>query len=65
LETVEKTPAETSCDYLVQVGDSLWRIAKNKLGNGNYFTKIIELNKDTYCDLPTIHPNQKIVIPCI
>jgi LysM repeat protein len=64
VETVEKLPTESSCDYVVQVGDSLWRIAKNKLGKGNYFTKIIELNKDTYFDLPIIHPDQKIVIPC-
>jgi len=63
-ETVKKLSAETSCSYTIQVGDSLWRIAKNKLGKGSYFTKIIELNKDTYFDLPIIHPGQKIVIPC-
>ncbi len=69
VETVEKPPVvippvETSCDYTIQIGDSLWRIAKNKLGKGSYFTKIIKLNKDTYFDLPTIHPGKKIIIPC-
>lgn len=63
-EPVEKLPIETSCDYTIQVGDSLWRIAKKKLGKGSYFTKIIELNKDTYFDLPIIHPGKKIAIPC-
>jgi nucleoid-associated protein YgaU len=63
-EPVKKLPVETSCNYTIQVGDSLWRIAKKQFGNGGFFTKIIELNKDTYFDLPTIHPGKKIVIPC-
>ena len=64
MKKLQTSPTETSCDYTIQVGDSLWRIAKNKLGKGSYSTKIIELNKDTYFDLPTIHPGRKIVIPC-
>lgn len=62
-KTTETLPTGISCNYTVQVGESLWLIAKNKLGNGNYFTKIIELNKDAFSDLPIIHPNQKILIP--
>lgn len=72
LKTVEIVPTSTevtpslkaSCDYIVRYGDCLWTIAEAKLGNGFYYTKIVELNKKTYFDFPTIHPNQKLLIPC-
>ncbi len=33
-------------DYIVQNGDSLWKIAAKQLGNGNRYYEIIELNSD-------------------
>lgn len=35
-----------SCDYVVQDGDSLWKIASDKLGSGSKFNEIIALNTD-------------------
>lgn len=47
----EKVPA---CEaYTVAPGDSLWSIAKQKLGDGMSYPKIIELNKDTHPSLTT------------
>lgn len=54
----EEKPTYTT--YVVQDGDSLWKIAKTLLGNGNDWPKIAELNgiKDTI-----IYAGQKLKIP--
>ena len=54
----EEKPTYTT--YVVQDGDSLWKIAKKLLGNGNDWPKIAELNgiKDTI-----IYAGQKLKIP--
>lgn len=54
----EEKPAYTT--YVVQDGDSLWKIAEKLLGNGNEWPKIAELNgiKDTI-----IYAGQKLKIP--
>jgi len=36
--------------YVVQEGDSLWRIAAEKLGDGNRYTEIARLNADILDD---------------
>jgi nucleoid-associated protein YgaU len=35
-----------SRDYVVQSGDSLWKIAAKQLGNGGRYEEIAELNSD-------------------
>jgi nucleoid-associated protein YgaU len=50
--------------YTVQGGDSLWKIAKNKLGDGNRYMEIFYANRDKM-DSPeaTIHPGDQLNIP--
>lgn len=47
------------CHYLVEKGDSLWTIAKNRLGNGMLFAKIVDQNKKKY---PTFTINNTLQI---
>lgn len=46
--------------YFVKKGDSLWNIAKEKLGNGARWVEIRDLNK---LSSETIYPNQTLKIP--
>jgi nucleoid-associated protein YgaU len=50
--------------YTVKGGDSLWRIADNKLGNGNRYMEIFYANRDKL-DSPqsVIHPGDELKIP--
>ena len=50
--------------YTVKAGDSLWRIAQNKLGNGNRYMEIFYANRDKM-DSPqsVIHPGDELNIP--
>jgi nucleoid-associated protein YgaU len=56
-----QSAAET---YTVKAGDSLWRIAQNKLGNGNRYMEIFYANRDKM-DSPqsVIHPGDELNIP--
>jgi nucleoid-associated protein YgaU len=50
--------------YTVVAGDSLWKIAQDKLGNGALFHKIIAANPGKLKDEHTvIHPGDELVIP--
>jgi nucleoid-associated protein YgaU len=49
--------------YVVQPGDSLSKIAKQKLGNGNEWKKIFDANTDILKDPNKIFPGQKLKIP--
>lgn len=50
--------------YTVVKGDSLWKIAQEKLGNGALYPKIIEANPDRLKDEKSvIHPGDVLVIP--
>ena len=57
----EKPATET---YTVKAGDSLWRIAQNKLGDGNRYMEIFYANRDKM-DSPqsVIHPGDELNIP--
>lgn len=50
--------------YTVKGGDSLWRIAENKLGNGNRYMEIFYANRDKM-DSPqsVIHPGDELKVP--
>lgn len=49
--------------YVIQKGDSLWKIAENAYGNGSKYTKIVEVNREVIKDADKIFPGQKIRIP--
>jgi nucleoid-associated protein YgaU len=49
--------------YVVQPGDSLSKIAKNKLGDGNAWKQIFDANTDILKDPNKIFPGQKLKIP--
>jgi nucleoid-associated protein YgaU len=49
--------------YVVQPGDSLWKIAKRFYGNGNDWPKIHEANRSQIANPDVIEPGQKLVIP--
>ena len=55
--------AQTYETYEVQKGDSLSKIAKVKLGNGNLWKKIFDANTDILRDPDKIFPGQKLKIP--
>jgi nucleoid-associated protein YgaU len=60
---VDASAPETE-EYEVKAGDSLWKIAQNKLGNGNEYMQIFYANRDKM-DSPqsVIHPGDKLKVP--
>lgn len=61
-----KTEEPTASDvrsYTVEKNDSLWKIAKQQLGNGNRWKEIYELNRDKIKNSNKLRPGTKIVIP--
>jgi LysM repeat protein len=54
-------PEETY--YVIEKGDSLWKIAAKFLGNGNRYPEIFEANREVILDPDKIFPGQKIRIP--
>lgn len=49
--------------YTVQPGDTLSRIAKAELGDGNAYMRIFNANKDQLSDPDKIKPGQVLKIP--
>ena len=49
--------------YVIQKGDSLWKIAEKAYGNGAKYTAIFEANREVIKDADKIFPGQKIRIP--
>jgi len=49
--------------YTVKSGDSLSKIAKNELGDGNAWQKIFEANRDVLDDPDKIFPGQVLKLP--
>jgi nucleoid-associated protein YgaU len=49
--------------FVVQPGNSLWRIARRSYGEGLRYTVIYEANKDHIRDPDLIYPGQVFVIP--
>lgn len=49
--------------YVIQKGDSLWKIAEKAYGNGAKYKEIVEANKEVIKDENKIFEGQKIRIP--
>jgi LysM repeat protein len=49
--------------YTVKENDSLWKIAETQLGDGNAYTAIKELNKETLKGSDVVTPNMKLRLP--
>ena len=49
--------------YVIQKGDSLWKIAEKHYGNGAKYTAIVAANKEVIKDADKIFPGQKIRLP--
>lgn len=50
-------------EYTVEKGDSLWKIAKEELGDGNRWREIYEANRDAIKNPSLIRVGQKLEIP--
>ena len=57
------TVAYAAEPYTVQNGDSLWKIAQDKLGSGQRWDEIYEANKDTISNPGMIYVGQVLIIP--
>ena len=49
-------------DYTVLAGDSLWKIAKEQFGDGNYYLELADANKNILTDPDLIYPGMCIEI---
>lgn len=49
-------------DYIVLPGDSLWKISEKLWGNGNYYVRLAEVNKDIITDPDLIYPDMSLKV---
>lgn len=49
--------------YVIQKGDTLWKIAEKHYGNGSKYTAIVAANKEVIKDADKIFSGQKIRLP--
>ena len=62
--TIDPAAAKAAAStYTVKSGDTLSKIAKEKLGDANAYMKIFEANKDQLADPDKIKPGQVLKIP--
>lgn len=63
--TVDDSKGQGSTEtYTVQPGDSLWKIAQHKLGNGNRYMEIFYANRDKMSSPQSvIHPGDELNVP--
>lgn len=61
--TEEAAPAVAPSSVTVQPGFTLWRIARDTLGEGILYVQVFEANKDQIRDPDLIYPGQVFTIP--
>lgn len=49
--------------HIVTEGESLWKIAKKELGNGDRWKEIYELNRDVLAKPEAVHKGQRLRLP--
>ena len=49
--------------YVIQKGDTLWKIAEKAYGDGSKYNRIVDVNREVIRDPNKIFPGQKIRIP--
>ncbi|MBE2896437.1 peptidoglycan-binding protein LysM [Pasteurellaceae bacterium HPA106] len=59
----EKVEDSEDAFYIIQKGDTLWKIAERTYGNGAKYTAIVDANKEVIKDADKIFPGQKIRLP--
>jgi nucleoid-associated protein YgaU len=62
-QRAEQVALAADQNFIVQPGNSLWRIARRSYGEGLRYTEIYEANKDMIRDPDLIYPGQVFVIP--
>jgi nucleoid-associated protein YgaU len=64
VDTSLAPPSKPPRTYVVQKGDSLWKIAQQHYGNGAQYPKIIAANPERLKDEKSvIHPGDVLVVP--
>jgi nucleoid-associated protein YgaU len=63
LERVGKDSAKSVSEYEVQAGESLWSIAKDKLGDGNRYKEILQLNQGTIKNENNVGAGTRLKLP--
>jgi nucleoid-associated protein YgaU len=61
--SAETTETKQNKTYVVQEGDSLWKIAAEQLGDGNLYPEISKLNTDILEDEDTLFVGMKLRLP--
>lgn len=62
-EQVESKAQVSMREYVVQKGDTLWKIAQKEYGGGHRWKYLYELNKDEIKDPNKLRPGMVIMIP--
>jgi nucleoid-associated protein YgaU len=63
LDSLKKALKNSQKVYIVQEGDSLWKIADTQLGNGERYNEIIQANRDIISDKESISVGLRLKIP--
>jgi tetratricopeptide (TPR) repeat protein len=61
--TAPVAPAPVDATYAVGPGQSLWDIARERLGDGNRYREILDLNPDLRGNPNLLRPGQTLVLP--
>lgn len=60
---IESEVKVSTKEYIIQKGDSLWKIAQKELGSGHRWKYLYELNKERIKNPDRLKPGQRIIIP--
>ncbi len=63
ISPVKSSPPKQGNVYIVKEGDSLWRIASDRLGDGNRYKEIVKLNNDILASEDDIQVDMKLKLP--